>query len=321
MKEADWILLDLVVVIVVSVAYFIISLWFGWSIKVWQCDRPCSSSRQIPNLCFAILIVGFLNNVWAVVMDRTALATMKDFQGLQDGVNDVTNDGFVNTDNVMADENEIETELRVQEFFQFIFDIGFVALGVFVVSGPWESFYKTGARIGAVVLLAGMQVMFAISYITSHANDRPNIYNSGVAQVMTVFVEFCVLIGIMIGWMVTLHSSRNASSTAQPTDMIGYKTYGYLLGFHLLTRIIIVVATIIYGAGLVVQDDDGSGQDPNNAPDATLFVGVLEMVLIRITPLLVVTGVSCHWSSVRIEDGFEGLDQDQSDMSPAIQLT
>ena len=82
-----------------------------------------------------------------------------------------------------------------------------------------------------------------------------------------------------------------------------------------------MVAGIIYLASLVLQDDDGSGQDSNDSTDATPLVRVVEIVLIRTTPLLVVTGVSCHWSSVRIEDGFEGLDQDQSGMSPAIQLT
>ena len=307
----DGIRVELVVVIIASVAYFIISLWFGWSIKVWQCDSPLSSNaRQIPNLCFAILVAGFLNNAWAIVTDRTALATMKDLDY-----------GFSTTESLRVDVDKLETELRVQEFFQTVFDIGFVALGIFVVSGPWESFYKTGARIGAVALFAVMHAIFAISYMTSLDNDPTNMNNSGFAEVMTVFVEFCVLIGIMIGWVVTLHSSRNASSTAQPTDMIGYKTYGYLLGFHLLTRIIIVVATIIYGAGLVVQDDDGSGQDPNDAPSETPMVRFFEMVLIRITPLLVVAGVSWHWSSVPTGAGFEGLDQDQSGMSPAIQLT
>ena len=312
----DGIRVELVVVIIASVAYICIALWFGWSIKVWQCDSPASSSRLIPNLCFAILIVGFLNNVWAVVTDKTALATVKDLKRLQDEMNDVTNDGYVNADNLMADKNELETELRVQEFFQTIFDIGFVALGVFVVSGPWESFYKTGARIGAVGLFAFMHAIFAISYMTSLDNDPTNMNNSGFAEVMSVFVEFCVLIGIMIGWVVTLHSSRNASSTAQPSDMVGYKTYGYLLGFHLLTRIIIVVATIIYVASL-----DEDEQDPNDAPSETPMVRFFEMVLIRITPLLVVAGVSWHWSSVPTGAGFEGLDQDQSGMSPAIQLT
>ena len=265
---------DRAVVLVLSILYFFVALWFGWSIAVCKCDA-LGGGRQIPILCFTALVVGSVNNLWLF--------------------------------NIGTDYSS-QSDMNMKEILNTLFDICFLTLGIFVMSEPWESFYKNGARVwfaGSVVLL---KAIFGICYL------NPDEEKKSMVHFFSVIVEFFVLVGIMI--MLTRGRRRAGLTTATTTtsgpltapqpssyDMAGYKTYTNLLGFHLLTRVLMVVIAVMFFF-------DSSSVDEAE-PVALLFI-----VAIRASPFLVLAGVAYHWSSEATGAGFERVDHS----SAGIQL-
>ena len=145
----------------------------------------------------------------------------------------------------------------------------------------------------------------------------PNRKKKQEAKGVSAIVEFLVVVVIMAACVRTLVRRRAgaaAASMATPQhqqapsyNVMGYKTHTLLLGFHLLTRLVFVLAVI-------------------RAFVASEYVSVLATLLfiaaIHISPVLVLAGVAYHWSIEPIGDGFERVNDHPDQSEPAgIQLT
>ena len=227
--------------------------------------------RQIPFLCFTALVVGSVNNLWLCIIET----------------------GFETSDS--------QPDMNVKEILNTLFDICFLTLGIFIMSEPWKSSYKNDARGCFAVSVVLLKAIFCICYLVQDGEK------SLTAHIWSVIAEFFILVGIMIACVWTRCGRRTGPTTATTTtsgpltapqpssyDMAGYKTYTYLLGFHLLTRVIIIVFMI---TSIAFPSSD------NAETRVLLFI-----VAIRASPLLVLAGVAYHWSSEAIGAGFESVD-------------
>ena len=343
--------LQLVVVIAASMMYFCLVLCYGNSIQVWKYIYPnknnhhnnnksswcfCCCGKKHPTisfLCFVAILCGFLVQLWTIVVDLRALTLMKRLKA--EGRFHMNQEQESNNNPMMIlMAIDIHTELAIQNVLDTFFDIGFVTLGLYVVSLPWGELYKTCVTrrsvVGMVVLVKTVLALRYQSSLRHATNTASSSRELLVPLVVSFSVEFVVLWGILVAWFNTLHGTSILGLASRRRhgneEEKGYKTYGWFLLLHLVGRIacfLIVVAQVVSKIRADYNnnyDDDifhehhhqqQQQQQDNNAAIQSLWQGAV-MIVERLTPLLVLTGVAYHWSNDDIDDesaAFQSLAQ------------
>ena len=288
------------------------------------------------------ILCGFLVQVWTIVVDLRALILMKRLKA--EGRFHMNQEQDMNYNPMMIlMAIDIHTELAIQNVLSTLFDISFVTLGLYVVSLPWGELYKTCvARRGFVGMIVWVKTILVVQYqwsllrathtttTTTAASASNKILNP---LIVSFSVEFVILWGILVAWFNTLHGTSilglaSLRGGRGNDEEKGYKTYGWSLLLHLVGRIacfLIVVAQIVskiradYNYNNNYDDDvfhehhhqQQQQQQDNNAAIQSLWQGAV-MIVERLTPLLVLTGVAYHWSNDDIDDesaAFQSLAQ------------